>query len=1260
MHLRLKKSKLLIWFGLCLLIFSVLIGLAALIFYPKLKQHYEVAQRYDLNDLSKYNETSIFYDETDQEIGRLAVENRIVLKHREIPDLMRQAIIAAEDRRFYWHYGIDLIGIARAIYINLKTGKFIQGGSTITQQLAKNALGMFERSLDRKFVETFLALRIENHFSKEEILDYYINRIYFGKGYFGLEAAARGYFGKSAQSLTLGECAMLAGLIRSPNSSSPRRNYANALQGRDRVLENMMREKFITREQAKEAKQKRIRLIPETAVGLNKYFTPLVLQELQEVLNFEENEFPQGLRVYTTLNASMQNTAERSLSETLSQVEWELSHKETPNLNRERKDPLQGSVLVLDAASGGVRAYVGGRDFVQSQFDRVTVAQRDNGPLLYPFIYALTMEKLGWHPASLIDSSFIDKPELKTAKDISFGNPNQDLRRRFFILQEALAGAYKSAAIRATFRLGLPTLANWLERTGINLPDMPKRFQDLKPLTLWEMTSLYQIFANQGVQQKPFFIRAIRDRKGSLLYRHPTSAGVAQLSSQVAQQMTLTLNQVIRDKGFQKDIFPSLAGFSSYSDGQRDAWFLGYTPRWVTGIWVGYDPSIPIGNKTIVAKTAIPLGQNIISSLPRATNTFTPTPNFIKLEAEKNTGFIQGLSGFSPSPGNATVYLTQDQLLNNNSLSPQLNHVSLTEDWSNWLYTLYANPSEFFISNPTKLNEISEIPPVVEYVMPPLRGDIVSANDSPLAVTLQSQSLVLPWPDLETASTIDAALDWIKPKLKLATNWLEKSVPFSEDELRSRYRWQRFNPVPIYDRLSSEQVTAFSTSDLSQQGFVLQTFPQRFYPEGNVLAHTLGYLQRTKARRDGAYQAGEVIYDQYKGAEGLEKSFDAELTGSPGKFIIATTSDGFTQRSIIEKKATVGLNLRTTFDLPLQKAVEASLTNVSSGAIVIMNVTNGDVVAMASQPTFNPNDFLPTLAPEKWQSFLNAEDNPLQHRAFRQFNPPGSTFKIITTLASLYAGTFDPNRVVQGKGYYQIGNVRFNLPKETYPVSFRSAFAQSINTYFIDLGLRTGRKAIIEAATAFGLGQPTGISLSRELAGLMPTPEYIREKYARIMGQGDIANVSIGQGDVLATPLQMANGMAALANGGTLFRPRLVTEFYNREGQIVKTIPPEILHTLPLTPEQFQIIKEAMISVTEEGTGHRAQVPGLKIAGKTGTAQVGSKIKPRQVAWFVGFLPADRPYYSFAIMIEGKFEESLSGGADAASLISKIFKDYKG
>ncbi|MEZ5405657.1 MAG: transglycosylase domain-containing protein, partial [Verrucomicrobiia bacterium] len=779
------------------------------------------------------------------------------------------------------------------------------------------------------------------------ILDYYINRIYFGKGYFGLEAAARGYFGKSAKQLTLGECAMLAGLIRSPNSASPRRDYQKALEGRDRVLQTMVEEKFITSQQAWEARQKRIRIAPETSVGLNKYFTPLIMQELQEVLQLDENEFPQGLRVYTTLNTILQQTSERAVSETLTQVEWELNQEKNLRKTLENPGPLQAAVLILDAHEGAVQAYVGGRDFAQSQFDRVTMAQRDNGASLYPFLYALAMQNLGWHPASLIDSSFIDKPEIKTSQAITFGNPEKNLNRRFFLLQDALAGNYKTAAIRTAHQIGLANLAQWLKNTGISFDEnfFPKTFHDFRPLTLWEMTSLYQILANQGIQKKPFFIRSIRDGKNKLLYRRTHAAGLPQLETLTAQQMTLTLEQNLRDKIWQQDLTQPATGISSFSENQRDAWFLGYTPRWVTGVWVGYDPSISIGNKTLASKTAIPLWQKIVNQLPSSHTNFSTPSSLIKVEVEKNTGAVQGLAGFAPSPGDAFVYLKQSQLNTLNTLPASgINHIVENEDWSRWLQTLFSNPSELISQTPPEENDHTSIPAVAEYIMPPLRGDIVAADGSTLATTLSGQSLVLPWPSLETANSAEEALTWIKPKLELASTWLGKSITFSDETLTNHYSFQRFQPVIISD-LTPEEVSQFNTSKLRDEGFVLQTYPKRVYPENQLLAHTLGYLQRAKTPRIGPYQADLVIYDQYQGAEGLEKIFDTELTGQAGKFVIATTPEGFTQRTAIEKQATSGLNVRTTFDLELQKAVEKSLTNIAAGAVVIMNVTNG---AMAS------------------------------------------------------------------------------------------------------------------------------------------------------------------------------------------------------------------------------------------------------------------------------------------------------------------------
>jgi penicillin-binding protein 2 len=313
------------------------------------------------------------------------------------------------------------------------------------------------------------------------------------------------------------------------------------------------------------------------------------------------------------------------------------------------------------------------------------------------------------------------------------------------------------------------------------------------------------------------------------------------------------------------------------------------------------------------------------------------------------------------------------------------------------------------------------------------------------------------------------------------------------------------------------------------------------------------------------------------------------------------------------------------------------------------------VIAMASQPTLDPNLFLPSFPAEEWQQIVNSSKTPLMNRAYRQRHPPGSTFKVITAIAAMKAGVFDPFRVIDCPGYVRVGNVLYNLPLETQPVSFRDAVARSYNTYFIDLGLRAGRNALIAAAQEMGVGQPTGFILPGESPGLMPNPEFVRLTHHRNMGAGDVANSSIGQGDVLVTPLQMANWMTVVANEGSLYRPRLVTQLQDSSGNILKRFPSEKLREVSLPKEPLRHLKQALIAVTEEGTATAAKIPGISVAAKTGTAQVGTKARPRQIAWVSGYVPADNPQYAFSIMVEGDYDQDLHGGTDAGPIAGKIF-----
>lgn len=1231
-----------------------------------LRPYYVKAESYDLKTLDDFNVTTIFYDRHGEDIGHLFVEDRTLLKHDEIPEQMRHAAVAIEDRHFYKHGGIDYRGLLRAIYVDAKTLRRSQGASTITQQLAKHVIGRFEKTLERKLEEAFLARRIEKAYTKDQILDYYLNRIYFGKGHFGLASAAKGYFGKEAKDLTLSECATLAGIIRAPNSASPRKSLETAKRRRDIVINVMAQQNLITPTEAAQALLAPLTLAPETPLREQSYYMAQSIKELRDALDLDEGEeIPQGLSVQTTIDIGMQRAAEAEVMNKLTEIDEKLLLQRAASSTTGNQ--LQVAAVALDASDGAVRVFIGGRDYKESPFDRVRMARRENGALLQPFLYALAFEQLKLHPASMINASASDGGEKGGEEEIGLGTPEQNAGKRFLMIQDALALSNKACATRVGVQLGIDHFVDWLTSGGVKPPHRlgSETSWGLGPLTLYEVVSLYQMLDNGGLRSPPYVIDTVKSRHGELMYKAAKEPGTSLLDPIVAQQMTLTLQSVIRDgtgsQLTQNYSFPApVVGMTGYSEGYRDAWFVGYTPSLVAGVWVGYDKSMPIGSKALATQTALPVWGNmvrkIIQNEPQG-ESFPIPESLNKVEVDRRSGVIKGLGFLTPGPGNLFVYLTQDQL-NEAQTENRTSQVEQPADWSNWLSTMYGSSSgdnsALIAAQEQADGGVKEIPAVAEYRMPPLRGSIYSADGKVFAGMAQSQNLVLGWPAPEVAHTDDEVVAWIRKRLALAQNWLHGSMDISDLDLKSLYKFQRFHPILVAQNLTPEQVAEFPKLTLGAEGFSLEGTPRRVYPMGDSLAHVLGFLQRTQGRNRKQYQAGEVIYDDYQGAAGLEQYFDKDLRGKEGRLTIATTPEGFAKMAVINSEATAGANLRMTIDSRIQQAAGHALEGARIGSVVVMDVHSGDIVAMESRPSYDPNSFIPTLSYDRWQALVHDPQNPLLDRVYRQPNPPGSTFKIITTLASMRANIFDATRTIDCPGYFDVGNMRYQLPLEKGTVSFRAALARSFNTYFFDLGLRTGRDTLIATARDFGLGEPTQFILPGESKGIVPDDTFIRLAHKRPMGPGDLTNISVGQGDVLATPIQMADAMAAIANGGTLFRPRLAMRLENASGQLLKAFPSEYIRKVALPPSVGTLI-DGMVAVTEEGTGKTAQIPGMHVAAKTGTAQVGSKTQPRQIAWMVGFLPAENPKYSFAVMIEGGFDQDLHGGKDAGSVVGKLF-----
>jgi penicillin-binding protein 2 len=1256
------------------LVLVALIGVIAVAAYSL--PYYRKAQEFDISRIATYQETTLFLDKQGLECGRLFVENRTVLPHEDIPPLMRQAIIAVEDRRFRQHHGIDVRGLARAIHSNLTRRKLSQGGSTLSQQLAKNVMGTFERTLDRKLTEAFLALRIESRFSKDEILDHYLNRIFFGKGAHGIEAAAQGYFGKPAKELSLAECALLAGIVRSPTTASPRNNLPRAIHRRNTALDLMVQEGFITRAEAELARQEPVRLAPARSTGVRSYFVAIAQRELVEVLGLEEDEVPQGLRIHTTLDPELQLLAEKHVTEHLARVEATDEIREI-RAGSANLGPLQGGVLVLDTASGGILALVGGRSFDESPFDRVHQARRDNGGMYQPLLYALGMQRLSFTPATLVRATSIDQLTNAAPEELSMSSPDQLPNARFATIQEALTTGSRACAVRMSNRIGPAAVAEWF--TGLDMPRaFPRHDGDYlasSTLSLGELVTLYQMLANEGDLRRSRTITRIEDSKGRILYQMPDpGAGEKRpaLSSAVCQQISLTLSSVYRTEMARADeyagepIAGATAALWSSSEGFRDSWAVGYTPRIVAGTWVGFDQSERLGRGP--ATTAAPdLWQDVMRAAtaryPGPAN-WSFEPQFARVELSRRTGRIAGLGWLVPARGNVFAWFRNDQLAaaRNSADGDRILKVAQPEDWTEWLGTMRASALTGSDGSDI-LDDQGDLPPVprqMDFRMPGLRGDLLGADGTPLATTTNITALVLPWPTVRHARSLDEVLNYMHPRLVAAAKWLGRPVEFTDEQLTERYRNQRFHPLEVAPNLDSSQITDFEKSDLPRQGFALQQYPRRHYPLGENLAHTLGYLRRDVPRnQDAPYRPGDVLYEDYGGAFGLEQVYNADLKGKSGRFSLATTYEGFVQSAVVAEPARFGNNVRTTIQPQIQELASKAMDDdrsIRSGAIVVLDVSNGDVAAVVSKPSFHPGDFIPTLDPETWRKLSTDARTPLIHRAFRGRNPPGSVFKVLTTMAAVSAGTFDPNRVVTCRGYFDVGNFRFSLPKEKSSCAFPFAIRQSVNTYFMDLGMRTGRENLLATFAAFGVGQPTGINFPNEHPGFLPSNESYLRMHGREMLGGDICNTSIGQGDILATPLQMANWMATVATGGQVWQPRLVSAIEDRQGHLVREFPPILSRQIPIDPGSLSILVEGLKGVVESGTARGAQTKGVKVAGKTGTAQVGSRNRPRQIAWFAGFLPANEPKYSFAIMVEGDFDQDLHGGSDAAVLVPRIFE----
>jgi penicillin-binding protein 1A len=581
---------------------------------------------FDLKTISDMPQRSAVYDKDGKFYSRLAGENRIVVPFDKISNNFVNALLAREDTRFYYHHGIDPIGITRAIVRNFIAGGFREGASTLTQQLARNSFPLGGKNLIRKMIEAALAHRIETELTKEQILEAYMNRIYFGSGYYGVETASQAYFGKPASLMNLPEAAMLAGLIRSPNRFSPFNNLKKAVRERNAVLKRMRKLDFISEQQMVAAMASTPKIAPKRkASPQDNWAMDSILRELELVI--DRDQFDNGgLKIYTTIDGALQNVAEASLRRRLQQIESlpGFSHKpmrafSAEELAREDAAPyVEGATIAIDSRTGGIRAIAGGRDYARSKFNRALLGRRQIGSSVKPFVYAKAFEN-GLRPTDRVDDSRLFPGELPAAYGRYDPANSDNTYRGELPASEGLVLSRNTMSVRIGVWTGLDSIRETIIRSGLsrNPPRVPSLCLGAFESNLKDLTASYTVFATGGVKLQPYLIERITDPDGQIIYK-ATHGKLGILKPDAARETASLMREVVTRgtaaRAHQLGLHHAAAGKTGTTNDYQDAWFVGFDDQLVCGVWVGFDQPKKIMAGGTGSELALPIWVDIIEA----------------------------------------------------------------------------------------------------------------------------------------------------------------------------------------------------------------------------------------------------------------------------------------------------------------------------------------------------------------------------------------------------------------------------------------------------------------------------------------------------------------------------------------------------------------------------------------------------------------------------------------------------------------------
>jgi 1A family penicillin-binding protein len=601
------------------------------------------AKAFDLNKLEQMESASVILDRNGKIFGQIYVENRETVPYDRLPSDLVNAVVAVEDAKFYQHHGYDSFGIIRAALKNLTAGHVRQGASTITQQLARNSFSLKQKTFRRKLLEIFLAQRIEDNFNKQKILELYLNRIYFGGGLYGAEAASRGYFGKPAREMSLAECATLAGLIKSPNRLSPWTDRATSREARDYALDRMREMGFISREQFANARGQEVVVGSRQNAQGQTYAVDYIRQQVIAAVGWDR-AINEGYRIHTTIDVDLQKVAEDSLRTNLERIEQrpDYNHqtyaqyaasfrKAKANGKMSDQPPpeyLQGAVIGLDNATGDILALVGGRDFEHNQYDRALQARRPAGTAMLPFVYAAAFEK-GMYPGSLVEDSPLDNRAVMIGGTTGilgeWGPENAENRYEgAMTARQALAKSKNAATVRIGMDAGIDAVLQLSAAAGIHSPlrPYPATFLGSSEVTLAELALAYTIFPNGGWRPNvSHILERIEEKDGTLVWdAKRESIRKLVIKPETAYEVHSCLADAL-ESGTGKAAYTEF-GLKKFPAGGKtgtaydftDALFAGYDSNFTCAVWAGFDKPQTIYRGAFGGALALPVWVDIMNA----------------------------------------------------------------------------------------------------------------------------------------------------------------------------------------------------------------------------------------------------------------------------------------------------------------------------------------------------------------------------------------------------------------------------------------------------------------------------------------------------------------------------------------------------------------------------------------------------------------------------------------------------------------------